>query len=255
MSSLTWNPRNAIALVTGASRTRGIGQAIATALIAAGARRVYVTARQASQLAALARKHPGVIVPLALDVTDAAAVAALPVQAPDVTLLVNNAGTFSSTSALNGDLAETEREFAVNFYAPLRLVRAFAPVLKANGGGAIVNINSIASLLSFPLAPTYSASKAAAHSVTMAQRRELAEQKTLVVGVYPGPIDTDMAENVPMDKAPPSQVADAIVAALRSGQEDVFPDATSIDLAKQVQADAKAVERYFAGMTAGAAAG
>lgn len=91
--------------------------------------------------------------------------------------------------------------------------------------------------------------------MTIAQRRELAAQKTLVVGVYPGPIDTDMAENVPMDKAPASQVADAILTALRSGQEDVFPDATSVALSTQVQKDAKAVERHMAGMAAATAAG
>jgi NAD(P)-dependent dehydrogenase (short-subunit alcohol dehydrogenase family) len=248
MSALTFDPHNATALVTGAGSARGIGRAIALALVAAGARRVYVTARKSAQLEDIAREHPGQIVPIALDVTDPVAVAALAARLTDVSILVNNAGVFSSTSALAGDISVVENELAVNYLAPLRLVRAFAPVLKANGGGAVVNINSIASLVSFPLGATYSASKAAGHSLTVAQRRELRGQGTLVVGVYPGPTDTEMAEKVPMDKAPPSQVSAAVVAALRSGQEDVFPDSTSAGLAQGVQADAKAVERQLAGI-------
>jgi NAD(P)-dependent dehydrogenase (short-subunit alcohol dehydrogenase family) len=248
MSNLTLDPRTTTALVTGAGSPRGIGRAIALALVAAGARRVYVTARKAAQLEAITAEHPGQIVPVALDVTDPAAITALAARLGDVALLVNNAGVFSPTSALAGDLGVVENELAVNYLAPLRLVRAFAPALKAHGGGAVVNINSIASLVSFPLGATYSASKAASHSLTIAQRRELRAQGTLVVGIYPGPIDTEMAEQVPMDKAPPSQVAAAVIAALRSGQEDVFPDATSAGLARGVQADAKAVERQLAAM-------
>lgn len=237
-----------VALVTGANKPRGIGRAIVNAFLRSGVRRVYATARNVAELRDLASQNSDRVVPLALDVTDAAAVARLPELAPDVQVLVNNAGTFSPTMALSGDEAGARREMDVNYFAPMRMVRAFAPVLRKNGGGAVVNIASIASIVSFPIAPTYSASKAAAHSLTQAQRRELAAQGTRVIGVYPGPIDTEMADEVELPKAPPSIVADAVVAALRDGSEDVFPDPMAVELQRGVQADSKAVERQMAAM-------
>jgi NAD(P)-dependent dehydrogenase (short-subunit alcohol dehydrogenase family) len=245
-AKLARDPRGAVAFVTGASRARGIGRAIVLALVAAGAKRVYATARRAADLDDLANTHPGVVVPVALDVADPAAIAAAGHRFTDVDLLVNNAGVFSPTSALSGDLGAVENELAVNYFAPLRLVRAFAPTFAAHGHGAVVNINSIASLVNFPLGATYSASKAAVHSLTIAQRRELRARNTLVVGVYPGPIDTEMGDNITLAKAPPSQVAAAVIDALRNGHEDVYPDALSDQLARGVQADAKAVEHSFA---------
>jgi NAD(P)-dependent dehydrogenase (short-subunit alcohol dehydrogenase family) len=238
--------KDSVVLVTGATRARGIGRAIVEAFLAAGARKVYATARSTDQLRDLAARHRERVVPLALDVTDGAAIAALPKQAPDVTVVVNNAGTFSTTLALSGDEAGARREMEVNYFAPLRVVRALAPVLRRNGGGAVVNIASIASLVNFPVAPTYSASKAAAHSLTQAQRRELGRQGTRVIGVYPGPIDTDMADGIELPKTPPGAVGDAVIAALRGGTEDVFPDPMSVELSRGVQADAKAVERQIA---------
>ena len=106
--------------------------------------------------------------------------------------------------------------------------------------------------MNFAVAGTYSASKAAAHSLTLAQRRELAAQGTHVHGVYPGPIDTAMAEDVPMEKVAPSVVGDAVVAALRSGDEDVFPDPTAQGLYAQWREDPKAVEREMAAAAADA---
>ena len=160
------------ALVTGASRSRGIGQATVRSLLAAGASRVYATARQRSQLDALVAEGAGRVVALTLDVTDRAALAALPQQARDVRILVNNAGLFDGATALSG--GDGAAMFTVNYTAPLLLTRAFAAQL---AGGALVNINSIASLVNFPLAPLYSDSKAAAHSLTIAQRRELRAQR------------------------------------------------------------------------------
>jgi short-subunit dehydrogenase len=211
------------------------------ALLAAGASRVYATARNRAQLDALVAEGRGRVVALTLDVTDRTAIAALPKQAAEVRILINNAGLFEAATALAG--GDGSGMFAVNYTAPLLLTRAFAPQL---AGGAVVNINSIASLVNFPLAPLYSDSKAAAHSLTVAQRRELRAQRTQVVGVYPGPIDTDMADGIPFAKVPASTVADAIIAALRHGTEDVFPDPMAQQLAAGVQADAKAVERQMA---------
>ena len=249
---LAFDPHGAVAFVTGASRPRGIGRAIVLALVAAGAKRVYATARHVADLEDLGRTHPGVVVPVALDVTDAHAIAEIGHRFTDVNLLVNNAGVFSPTSALSGDLAAVENELAVNYFAPLRLVRAFASSLKAQRGGAVVNINSITSLFNFPGGATYSASKAAVHSLTIAQRRELRSQGTLVVGIYPGPIDTEMGDGINLPKAPPAQVAAAVINALRTGAEDVFPDALSVDISTGLRADAKQVERHFADMAAAA---
>ena len=125
----------------------------------------------------------------------------------------------------------------------MKMAVAFAPIIKAKGGGAIVNILSISGLCSFAFAPGYSASKAAGHSLTQALRAELAKQNTLVIGVYPGPIDTDMAKHLPFDKASPDSVATHVFNALATGEEDVFPDPFSVEFVKQLRIDAKAVEK------------
>jgi short-subunit dehydrogenase len=121
-------------------------------------------------------------------------------------------------------------------------------VLAKNGGGALVLLNSVASHFSFPLGASYSASKAALHSFTQALRRELASQGTLVLGVYPGPIDTDMAEKIDMPKTSPAEVGRRIVAALAAGEEDLIPDATGAEMLATFRKDPKAFERYLASM-------
>lgn len=113
---------------------------------------------------------------------------------------------------------------------------------------AIVNVNSIVAFVNSPITPTYSASKAACHSLTQAQRRDFPD--SLVIGVYPGPIDTDMADGFNMVKTPPSSVAAAIVEALLTGNEDVFPDPKAVLLHESWQKDAKALERQMATFTA-----
>jgi NAD(P)-dependent dehydrogenase (short-subunit alcohol dehydrogenase family) len=128
------------------------------------------------------------------------------------------------------------------------MIRAFAPGLKANGGGAIVNVASIASFVNFPMLGSYSASKAANHSLTQGVRAELKAQGTLVVGVYPGPVDTDMVRDVDMPKAPPSQIADAILDAIAIGTEDVFPDETSVNMRTGLLSDPKTMEQHAATM-------
>ena len=120
---------------------------------------------------------------------------------------------------------------------------AFAPILGANGGGAIVNILSVAGLSSFAFAPGYSASKAAGRSLTQALRVELGKQGTLVSGVFPGPVDTDMAKNVPMDKVSPDSVAVHVYEEIAKGSEDIFPDPFAVHFAAGVQADFKAAEK------------
>jgi len=241
------NFQNQVAFVTGTNKKNGIGRAIVHALLEQGAKKVYATARDASQLEDLVSEHQGKVVAVQLDVTDTEAIQKLPTLYPDVTMVVNNAGYFGQIeNSLTNDMESVQREMQVNYIAPLAIVAAFAPLLQkqASGDSAVVNIASIASLVNFPLGGTYSASKAAAHSLTQAQRRDLPE--SLVIGVYPGPIDTEMAAGIEMDKASPSDVAGAVVKALKEGQEDVFPDQMASEMFNGWKSDAKMVEKEMA---------
>jgi len=239
--------KNSVAFVTGTNRERGIGRAVVRALLKRGARKVYATARDSSQLTDLVREGEGRVVPVELDVTDERAIASLGERFPDVTLVVNNAGLFGNPAPL-GDASAAAQEMRVNYTAPMLITQSFAPVLAKQPTSAVVNVNSIASFVNFPHGTTYAASKAAAHSLTQAQRRELAPAGTLVVGVYPGPTDTDMADAMKLDKASPASVAEAVLDALESGTEYVYPDPVSQLWSQAHQADAKALEREVATM-------
>ena len=239
-----------VALVTGANR--GIGRAITEALHDRGAARVYGGARQPESLEELAGASGGRLVPVRLDVTDGEQVDAAVAAAGDLQMLVNNAGVALVPDITADNALEKARiEMDVNYFAPLELSRRLAPSLAQNGGGAIVNIASVGGLTAFPMYPTYSASKAAAHSLTQGLRMLLAPQGTSVVGVYPGPVDTDMARGLDFDQATPRDVADAILDAVAAGQEDVFPDPYAEQFAEQFQASPKASERQVAAMIAG----
>lgn len=238
-----------IALVTGANR--GIGEALVDALVAAGVAKVYVGGRQLSALAPLLDRHGSRVVPLRLDVTNAAHIALAAATATDVQLLINNAGIVGFHSGAFTDpqwLASGRQEMEVNFLGTLAVTQAFAPVLAKNGGGAIANLNSIASFVNFPLIATYSASKAATHSLTQVTRAMLREQHTQVFGVYPGPIDTRMGEVLPLEKASPAEAARAIVAGIIAGDEEIFPDRMSQGAGPAFFADPKGLERQVAGV-------
>lgn len=233
-----------VALVTGGNR--GIGAAIVDALLAAGARRVYAAMRTASGVA-----DSGRVVRIALDITKADQVAEAAGACADVQILVNNAGIALAQPLLaTSDAQAAESEMRVNYLGPLAMCRAFAPVLARNGGGAIVNILSILSRVPLPAVGSYSASKAAALSLTQAIRGELAPQGTLVVGVMPGFVDTDMARRIPGPKLAPREVAASVVEALRTGTEDVYPGPAA-QIAADLQRDAKAVEKRFATLLQG----
>jgi short-subunit dehydrogenase len=146
----------------------------------------------------------------------------------DVSIVVNNAGIGRSSTSLAPDAVEATRaEMETNFFGPLRVAQAFAPVLRENGGGALVNVLSVLSFVSMPQAATYSASKAAAWSLTNGLRMELRRQRTLVVAVHAGFIDTDMAAGIDAEKISPQSVADQIVAAIEADAEEVLADPTS----------------------------
>lgn len=229
-----------IALVTGANR--GLGAAIVQALAEAGARRVYAAARRAAPPVA----ESGRIVPVTLDVTDLRQIAAAAKACGDAQILVNNAGIFLGQSligATNPDAAE--QEMRVNYLGTLQMARAFAPILRRNGGGAIVNVASILGRVPIPRAGSYAASKAAVVSLTQAIRGELLQQGTLVIGVMPAYVDTDMAAKVSAPKLSPRALAEAIVEAIRAGTEDVYPGIAA-EIAAALQRDPKAIERQFA---------
>jgi NAD(P)-dependent dehydrogenase (short-subunit alcohol dehydrogenase family) len=242
--------QDSVALVTGTNKANGIGQAIVDALLAQGAKKVYATARDASQLADLVAKYDGKVVAVGLDVTDLDAIAELPKTYPDVTLIVNNAGYFSGKSSVD-DIKFAHQEILINYIAPLALVQSYAStfdklenVAEDTKPTAVVNVASIASFVNFPIGGTYSASKAALHSLTAAQRRDL--KNSLVIGVYPGPIDTDMARAFDVAKATPSTVAQTVMDALKTGTEEVFPDPMSLQVHEGWKADARAMEQQVA---------
>jgi NAD(P)-dependent dehydrogenase (short-subunit alcohol dehydrogenase family) len=235
----------AVALVTGANR--GIGAVIVEALLASGVRRVYAGVRS---LPAPPPKDSRVV-PVLLDITDDARLAEVASSLPDVSILVNNAGISRGQPLLGArDAGAAAEEMRVNYFGTLAAVRAFAPVLKANGGGAIVNVLSILGRVNLPAAGSYSASKAAAFSLTQGIRGELEGQGTLVVGVMPGFVDTDMTAQVNQPKMTPEAVATEIVGALQLGIEDVYPGPAT-EIAAGLLRDPKAIERTFAGMHRG----
>jgi NAD(P)-dependent dehydrogenase (short-subunit alcohol dehydrogenase family) len=239
------------ALVTGANR--GIGEAIVDALVAAGARTVYAGARNVADLAPLTARHGSKVVPLQLDVTSADDIARAVTAAADVQLLVNNAGVAAFAGGAFTDpqwIEAGRREMDVNFFGTFAMTQAFAPVLARNGGGAVANLASVASLSNFPLFVAYSASKAATHSLTQAARVMLKAQGTQVFGIYPGPIDTRMAEAISFDKTSPADAAKAMIAGIIAGTEEIFPDPMSVGMGAAYLSDPKGLERQIAQMAA-----
>ena len=236
---------NCVALVTGANR--GIGASLVRALADRGACRVYAAARRPESLPEIAAPHRDVIVPLALDVTSTAQIAAAADAAPDVTLLVNNAGILTRGGVLDADPDDIERELAVNFLGLLRTTRAFVPRIEANGGGAVVNLLSVLALAPAPATAAYCAAKAAADSVTRSLRAETAGRNITVHGVYPAYVDTDMAVGIDVDKADPGQVAEAILDGVERGTADVTPDPVATSLWQAWTAGPRSLDQLFAG--------
>lgn len=211
------------ALVTGANR--GFGRALAAELIARGAT-VYAGARDPSSV-----DLPGAI-PVALDITDPASIAAAVQATGDVTLLVNNAGSAPQADLLTGDLDTIRGEFDVHVFGTLAVTRAFAPQIAANGGGAVLNILSVLSWLSFPHYGAYSAAKSASWSVTNALRAQLAGDGIRVAGLHVGFMDTDMVAGVDAPKADPADIARIAVDGIEADLAEIVADETS----RQVQA-------------------
>ncbi|WP_221327449.1 SDR family oxidoreductase [Actinoplanes sp. L3-i22] len=215
---------NAVAVVTGANR--GLGRHLATQLLERGAK-VYAAARRPESI-----DLPGAI-PLQLDVTDPASVAAAAAAASDATLVINNAGAATGQTLLDGDLDLIRAELETNYFGPLAVTRAFAPVLEANGGGAVLNVLSVLSWLHPGGFGAYSATKAAAWALTNATREQLAPKGITVTALHVGYMDTDMAAFVPADqKVDPAVVAKLALDGVVAGVPEVLAD----DVTRQVKA-------------------
>jgi len=223
-----------IALVTGANR--GLGLAFVHGLLAAGARKVYAAARDPATLPQL----PGVV-PLALDVTQPEQVAAAADAAGDVSLLINNAGIASYGSLLAPDGLEAfRRQFETNTVGTLAMVRAFAPVLARQGGGAIVNVLSALSWLTLPGTGGYSASKSAGWALSNGLRQELKAQHTQLLALHMAFMDTDMARHAAGPKVPPEDVVRQTLQALAEGRSEVLADAVTRELKLGLSAETAA---------------
>lgn len=209
---------NSIALVTGANR--GIGRTFVEELLKRGVAKIYVAARDTASLAELLKNGDRRLVPLPLDVTDADQVAAAASVASDVTLLINNAGYAAFDGAISApEMDDARQEMEVNYFGPLALTRAFSPVL-ARSGGAVLNMLSMLSLISLPMAATYSASKAAGLSLTRSLRAELAAQGTQVVGVLAVQTETAMGAKLPEPRLSPVEVVTDALDAIEAGTND-----------------------------------
>jgi NAD(P)-dependent dehydrogenase (short-subunit alcohol dehydrogenase family) len=214
----------ATALVTGANR--GLGRRFTQALLDRGAAKVYAAARNPEAV-----DQPGVV-PVRLDITDPAQVAAAAELAGDVDLLINNAGSGTGAAVLGGDLAAIRLEMETHYFGTLSMSRAFAPVLAANGGGALVNVLSVLSWVTSPQVGAYSAAKAAELLLTNALRLELADQKTLVTALHVGYMDTDMAARVDGPKSDPLVIANLVLDGVEAGVPEVVAD----DISRTVRA-------------------
>ncbi|WP_194917075.1 SDR family oxidoreductase [Catenulispora rubra] len=212
--------KNAVVLVTGANG--GLGREFVAQALARGATKVYATARVPRTAEEWGDER---IVPVTLDVTDPKSIAAVADEADDVTVLINNAGASTGASLHSGDLAAARGLFDTNFWGQLEVTNAFAPVLAANGGGAILNVLSVLSWLG--VADAYSATKAAFWSATNSQRLALAKQGTQVTGLHLGYTDTPMAADVETEKNDPADVVAAAYDGLAADAQEILADETS----------------------------
>jgi NAD(P)-dependent dehydrogenase (short-subunit alcohol dehydrogenase family) len=209
--------RDSVAVVTGANR--GLGRRFAEQLLERGAAKVYAAARNPDAI-----DLPGVT-PLRLDITDPDSIAAAAAIATDATLLVNNAGISTHTHLTDGDADKIRLEMETNFFGGLAVTRAFAPILRNNGGGAILNVLSVLSWVHLPDYGAYSAAKAAAWAMTNVARQELAPSGIHVAALHVGYMDTDMAEYVaPDNKTDPALVATAALDGIEAGATEILAD-------------------------------
>jgi NAD(P)-dependent dehydrogenase (short-subunit alcohol dehydrogenase family) len=238
---------DSVCLVTGGNR--GIGEAFVRALLAAGAARVHVGARDPANAAHLAAEAPGRAVPLRLDITRPDQIAEAAAACPDVSILVNNAGAFLNRRLIaSDDISAAREEMEVNYFGMLQMCRAFAPILARRGGGAIINVLSSGGMVAVPAMGGYSPSKFAGRAATTCIRAELAAQGTHVSALIVGSVDTRMAAHVAGFKEAPADIAKAGLAAIRRGIDEMDTDRMAIEVRASLQRDPKALEKSMARM-------
>jgi short-subunit dehydrogenase len=236
---MTETIKDSTVLITGA--TGEIATALIAELAARGAKKIYAAARNPSALAASAR-----LVPLKMDVTSDGDVSRAAAAATDVTLLINNAGVNHNTAfLLAADLSIAREEFECNYIAPLRITRAFAPVLIANKG-AVLNMLTILSRVNLPFMGSYCASKAAALSLTQGLRGELGPKGVRIAAALPGAVDTRMTAGLPIPKMSPADAAREILDGFEKGEEEIYVGDMARGLAEGLAKDPKGVERQLA---------
>jgi NAD(P)-dependent dehydrogenase (short-subunit alcohol dehydrogenase family) len=228
-------------LVTGANR--GIGEAFVRAFLAAGASRIYAGSRDPANAQHLVDEAPGIVVAVELDVTDPAQVAAAARRCDDVSILVNNAGQFVMRRLIGSpDMSGAREEMEVNYFAPLAMCRAFAPILGRHPQSAIANVLSSGGLVAVPGMGGYSPSKFAARAMSTCVRAELAAQNTSVTALIVGSVDTRMASHVEGFKEPPSLIAAAGLKAIARGVDEVDTDFMAINVRASLARDPKGLE-------------
>lgn len=222
---MTFSLTNKIALVTGANR--GIGKEIVNSFIAHGAKKVYLAVRNLDSTKALEQKYGNKVSTVFVDFSQPESIKELAKLAQDVNVVVNNAGVLTMTNPLDINVeASFKKELEVNVFGLLRMAQAFTPILEKNGGGAFVQLNSIASIIGGKDMSTYAASKAASYSFTQSLKQCLLSKNIQVLSVHPGPIDTDMGAlaGIKDIAEPATVVSEGIVTALKNGDFHLFPD-------------------------------
>lgn len=243
----TYELKNRIALVTGANR--GIGEAYVEYLLMAGVSKVYAAVRDLHNAERLLEKYPNEVEAVLLDVTNMGHIQALKGKISRLDILVNNAGIANACHSTAENAVEIARlEMETNYFGPMQLTQALLPALKASPQALIVNVSSIAGISNCPAIGPYSATKAAMHSFTQGLRSELMADNIRVIGVYPGPIDTRMAEGWEMDKPEPPQVAEKTFEALQKGEVDVLPDDFSMQMYNAFLQHPHELEKIFSEM-------
>ncbi len=233
--------KNSVALVTGGNR--GIGEAFVRAFLAAGAARVYVGARDIGNARHLVDEGAGRVIAVELDVGRPEQIEAAAALCQDVSILVNNAGQFSMQTLLKApDLSAARGEMETNYFGPLAMCRAFAPILGRHTDSAIANVLSAGGIVAVPGMGGYSPSKFAGRAMTTCLRAELAPQNTSVTALIVGSVDTRMASHVEGFKETPATIAEAGLKAIRRGADEVDTDFMAVDVRANLARDPKALE-------------
>ncbi|MDJ0582467.1 SDR family oxidoreductase [Crocosphaera sp.] len=233
---------NKVILVTGANR--GIGKVVLESFIEHGAAKVYAAVRKIDTVKSLVDKYGEKVVPLMIDVMDSTSIYEAAKIAKDVNIVINNAGVLKAEEVLTEKIIDSlEFHMKTNVYGLITMAKAFAPILKMNGGGVFCQLNSIASMKGYADFAGYCASKAASYSITQSLKESLDKQGTRVLSIHPGPIATDMVDVINLTEIaePPILVAEALLEALKGDAFHVFPDSVAKKVGEAYQSFSKNV--------------